>query len=105
MSLLIGEGGSINQGILCGYSKREIALARPQGTPLRLQGDRPNTPLSDPICVVVQPRQGSLAIPSGSTPEHFRRSSSTRPDDRVDIVWGRLLSPEELLTAEHQITL
>lgn len=102
---MLERDGSIIWGILRTYSSREITLARSQCAPLRLQGDRLNTSLSNPVRVVVQPRQGSLTVPSGPTPEHFSRSSSTRPDDRIDVVWGRLLSPQELLTAEHQITL
>ena len=93
------------RGIPHDCSSGKITLARSQRAPLWLQGYRPNTPLSNPVCVIVQPRQGSLAIPSRSTPEHFGGSSGTGPHDRIDVVRRRLFSPEELLTAEDEMAL
>ena len=55
--------------------------------------------------MIMQPRQGSLAVSSRSTPEHFGGSSSTGPDDRVDVVRGGLFGPEELFATKHKMTL
>jgi hypothetical protein len=88
-----------------GCSSRDVTLSRPQCAPLWLQGDRPNTPLSDPVRVVVQPCQGSLAVSSRSAPEHFGGSSRAGPNDRVDVIRGGLFGPEELLTPEDEMTL
>ena len=53
----------------------------------------------------MQPRQGSLPIPSRTAPEHLSRSSGTGPNDWINVVRGGLFGPEELLTAEHEMTL
>ena len=86
-------------------SGREITLSRTQCTPLRLQGDRVDTPLGHPVREVVQSRQGSLPVPSRTAPEHLGGCSGTGPNHRIDVVRGGLLGPEELLTAEHERTL
>jgi len=89
----------------------EITLSRSDGTPVRLQVDSLDTSLDHAVPDIVKSGQSVLDIGSSpvgkslSGPEHLSRSSSTRPCDGVKVLRPRLLGPEELLTAEDEVSL
>ena len=83
-------------------SRVQVALARPQGTPHRLQLDGLHASLPQPEREVVQARESRGDVATRPGPEDFGGRSGARPDDRVEVLRARLLRPEGLLACRGQ---
>ena len=78
---------------------------RAQRTPERLQRDAAHAALAQTEADIVQAREGGGNVPAGPAPEDLRRRRRAGPDDRVEVLRARLLCPEALLSAKHEVVL
>ncbi len=86
-----------SRGVSHLISRVQVALARPQGTPHRLQLDRLYAPLPQPERNVVQPRERLGEVATRPGPEDLGGRGSARPDDRVEVLGAGPLRPQSLL--------
>ena len=99
-------------------SRIQIAFKRTQRAPLGLQRNGAHAASSKPISKLVQPRQRRANIPAvhttitapainidGSGPEHLGGRGGAGPYDRIEVLWSRLLGPQEMLSAENELGL
>lgn len=84
---------------------------RANRTPMRLQRDRINAPLHQPIPKIMNPRQRLSGVRCASVwqsragPEDLGGGAGARPDGRVEVGVVGLFGPEEVLAAEHEVRL
>ena len=78
-------------------SRVQVALARAQRTPHRLQLDRLHAPLSQPERDVVQARERLGEVAARPGPEDLGGRGGARPYDRVEVLGAGLLRPQGLL--------
>lgn len=78
---------------------------RAQRAPERLERDAAHAALAQAEAHIVQAREGGGDVPARAAPEDLRRRRSARPDNRVEVLRARLLCPEALLSAEHEVVL
>jgi len=83
----------------------DIASIGPESTPSRLQRDGVDASLDEPVADIVQSGEGRCDVASSTTPEELGAARSSGPGDGVQVGGGRLLSPEEMLSAQDEMSL
>jgi hypothetical protein len=82
--------------------RRQVTRERAQRTPLGLQRYGMHAALPETVPELVQARQRSAEVTASAAPEHLSGRGGARPHYRIKVLRAGLLSPEQLLPAEHE---